>query len=276
MACRRGIALFVVLLPLGLTGCMGGGEKAAGTSSAQAVGNIYEVCAKAGDLDKAAYFDAFKKSSDMAKTAHLEGKMEATAQVSAGSAGAAQSGSFTGDVDVTDASNPKTSMKVSVQGNDIDVILLDKLVYMKMGSLTNGKYMKASVEEMASKGGFDMQAMTNPAAQLEKSRDAITKVSCVGREDVSGNKAVHVRVTIDAEKSAALLNPGGSSSSSAKSTPGSTPQSIEGDQWFDEKGRLLKIDTGSGATKMSMTYSKWNEPVSITAPPADMTMPMPA
>lgn len=276
MTCRRSAALLIGLLPLGLVGCGGGDGKASGPASSQGGTSVYELCSKAGDLDKDAYFDASVKSRPKERTAHLEGATAAGSSSSATPSGKASAeGKISGDIDVTDQTNPKASLKISVQGMDMEMVMIDKLTYMKAKPLTGDMYLKLSMQEMLSKSGVDMQTMTDPSAYLEKAKGAVTKVSCVGREDLSGAKTARIRTTLDTRKAAELLKPSGSATSPAAGASSAMPETQEADQWVDEKGRLLKMDSGAGATKMTLTYSKWGEPVTITAPPATQVTQMP-
>ncbi|QQS01108.1 MAG: LppX_LprAFG lipoprotein [Austwickia sp.] len=322
MTVRRGLAA-LTLVPLALAGCSSGtgsgsatGASAA-TSSSSAAKTAYELCDKPGDLDKEAFLATNKEPSK--GTAHIDGTMDiagmsgseksatsapsATGSTAAGSAGAtgatgtATTGSGTagsstgmpivGDVDGRDPANPKVKLTMggSGAGGQIDMIMVDKVMYMSMGQLTGGKYVKLTMDDIAKQSGVDVNQLTDPTAQLARAKDAIVKVSCVGREDVAGTKTAHLKVTMDsakvmdAAKGTATSGTGTSGSGAASSSPATLPSGVpatmDTEMWVGADNRPVKVASGTDQAKMTMTYSKWGEPVTITAPPAASVTTMP-
>ena len=328
----RGLAA-LALVPIALAGCSSQGGTAGATSgttsSSTAPQKLYDLCEKSGDIDKAAFFAAKNDSPD--KTAHIEGSIDISGAGAGGatstSSGTSASGATTsasgtstsasggngmplsGDVDGRDPNNPKVRLSLggSLAGGQMDMILVDKSIYLNMGALTGNKYAQISADQLAKQSGVDLNQMTNPNQQLDKAKDAVTKVTCVGREDVSGTQTAHLRVTIDTAKAAALATASstGSSSGSGTATTGATsagsagsttsgsggagagtattapkagsslPATTDTDLWIDASNRPLKVASGAGQQTVTMTYSKWGEPVTIQAPPTASVTQLP-
>lgn len=279
MTPRRSLAV-LFLLPLGLTACGSSTNGTAATpsnssspaSSNAAARTVYQLCTAPGDLDKEAYFQATEDGRPTEKTAHIEGTMDMQAPAP-GSATATPAGAvIQGDIDGTDTANPKFRMTLDLGGTSMEMLMVDKAAYLKLAQLTGGKYAKVTAAELAAQGGFDLSTMTDPAAQAAKGKDAITRITCVGQEDLNGTTTAHLRVTMDVKKAAGAVKPSGAATAIPSE---SMPSTIDSDMWVDQSGRLMKMASGIGKGTMTMTYSKWGEPVTITAPPAAEVTQMP-
>ncbi len=273
----------LLVLPLAAAGCgsstpAGGTTSAAGSSSSAApagASSAYEMCAKPGPIDKDAYFEMAKKNPPKDKTAHMEGTLDMDATGS----GTKSALALAGDVDATDQSNPRLRMTMDFGGTAMEMLLLDKTSYIKMGQMTDGKYAKMSLSDLGGKDGVDFSTLSDPQAQLEKSKDAITAITCVGREDLDGTKTAHLKVTTDTAKAAKAVQPSGSATPTGTAKPSGTasmPATVDSEMWMDEGNRPLKMKMDMGQTGgMSITYSKWGEKVDIAAPPSAQVTEMP-
>ncbi|MCA0436528.1 MAG: LppX_LprAFG lipoprotein [Actinobacteria bacterium] len=294
MTVRRSLAA-LTLLPLALAGCSSGTTSGTATNAATtsttsaAAASMYDLCDKPGDIDKDKFLAQQSKSTQ--STAHVSGSVEigalssgsttapaASGSGTAGSTGSANGMAITGDIDGTDSANPKAKMTIGVPGGggQLDLIMVDKAIYMNMGTLTGNKYAKLTLDDLAKQSGVDMNQLTDPTAQLAKAKDAITKVTCVGREDVSGTKTAHLRMTMDTAKAASLG--GGTSTGTASpsaSLPSGMPATMDTDLWVSAENRPVKVTSGTDEARTTMTYSKWGEPVSIQAPPSTSVTQLP-
>lgn len=318
MTVRRGLAV-VVLLPLALAGCSSGndsGTLSTTSASSAAAKTAYELCDTPGDLDTNAFLAA--KTNQDQTTAHIEGTIEIGAlsgssvepRATTGSPSASASPTtsatgtgvpITGDVDGRDAANPKVRLTMggAGAGGQLDLIMVDKVMYMNMGTITGNKFVRMTMEELAKQSGMDVSELTDPNAQLAKAKEALVRVSCVGREDVAGGQAAHLRMTLDTAKvtaaatgtatsttsggtrsSASSSAGSGTASSSSGTSPAtggspSLPKAIDMDFWVDSNNRPVKFTSGTDQAAMTITYSKWGEPVTIQAPPTASVTQMP-
>lgn len=295
MTVRRGLAA-LALLPLALAGCSSGsstGTAGSGTgtggSSSTTGKTAYELCDKPGAMDKDALLAA--KSEPTKTTAHIDGSMDmatpggAGGGATTGATGASSGMPLVGDIDGRDPANPKVKLTMGGAGGGprIEMIMVDKVMYMNMGQMTGNKYVKLTMDDLAKQSGVDLNQLSDPTAQLAKAKDAIVKVTCKGREDVGGTQAAHVVVTMDsakmmeAAKSTATTSGSGSGTGTAGATslPSGVPATMDTQMWVASDNRPLKVMSGTDQATMTMTYSKWGEPVTIQAPPTASVTEMP-
>lgn len=315
----------------GTTGGGTGGATGSGTgggSSTSAAKTAYELCDKPGEIDKQAFLAV--KNEPTKDTAHIDGSVSipalaggtadsgsatsgptgtgsasgaSTTSASAGSgsaSGASSTGtsaptgvSIVGALDSRDPANPK--VKLTMGGPNeavgVELIMIDKTMYMSMGQLTGGKYVKITMEDLAKQVGVDIDQLTDPTAQVARAKDAIVKVTCVGREDVSGTQAAHLKITMDSAKTLELATgkattgasgtaatsgtTGPASTSGAASLPSGVPATMDTEMWVTSDNRPVKVVSGTDEAKMTMTYSKWGEPVTIETPPSASVTALP-
>ena len=66
---------------------------------------------------------------------------------------AGQPMTMTGSVDATSQTDPKMMLKMTLGGQAMDFIIVDKSAYMQLPGVSGGKYIKMSLEEMYAAGG---------------------------------------------------------------------------------------------------------------------------
>lgn len=178
----------------------------------------------------------------------------------------------TGVMDYSQKS-PATQMKMKMgQMGDMEMVMIDKTMYMKMPAAaggTAGKWMKMSVEDAmggqtgASLGAFD----------LRKSMEAFTKgvksVENKGSESIDGVDTTHYLVTADVKALTDLMGGGAGAAQ--------LPKELTYDIWLDGEGRFtqMKVDM-KGVSKVVMNLTDWGAKVDIKAPPANQVTEMPA
>jgi hypothetical protein len=275
-AVRRTAAATIAVLALGgLAACNDGGDStatdpAAADTSSPAAGDTSAPSLSAGDdVDPADFVKAVTDGVENSTTAHL------TMTIDTGAAGTMKA---EGDLDYTTTPpNMAMTMTLPVAGSgEMDVRLVDGVMYLSMGQITQGKFWKIDPSDpkgpMASLGLDKLMDQMDPAHTLAALQDGISKVTYVGAEDGLD----HYQLTVDMKKAMDAMG-----SSLPPGAASQLPDSLAYDVWLDDQGRFAKmrmddLPTG-GATpgSMEMSTSGWGEDVDIAAPPADQVTEMP-
>jgi hypothetical protein len=164
----------------------------------------------------------------------------------------------------------------SILGTAADVIAVDNAVYLKItgplagmaGADPTGKYKKTAINAAAS--GDPGEIASDPQKAIDEFKAGLDKLPAPTKlaDEKCGDKdCYHVNVKVT-DKDLAALNP------STASSLGGTPFTLNIDIWPQKSDlRPAKIGftvdagaTGTFALTLTMTY---DQPVTITAPPAD-------
>ncbi|HEU5038217.1 MAG TPA: LppX_LprAFG lipoprotein [Nocardioides sp.] len=267
---RRTLAATAIapLLATGLVACGdsdGGGSSASGTTGQVALSSDL---AEGDRVDPAEFVQTVTDGLEASTTAHM------TMDISAGSSGTVTA---EGDVDYT-STPPSMAMTMALPtGGDekMDIRMVDGIMYLGMGQLTQGKFWKIDPSDpkgpMASMGLDKMMDQMDPAKALESMQDGISTVTYVGVEDGLD----HYELTIDMKKM--MDSMGADVPQSALSD---MPDSVTYDLWLDDQNRFTKMSMddlpiADSSASMEMTVSDWGKEVDIEAPPADQVTEMP-
>ena len=186
--------------------------------------------------------------------------------------GEVSGGSYTmkGAMDLT-GDKPAMDMTMSMGSaglTGIEMRLVDGVMYMNLGSMTQDKFVK-----------FDLSDPGNPLGQLSSSLDQLDPskmmadmspgvfkhVTFVG-SDAGGR---HYRATLVTAKAPQLK--GLPSTATAN-----LPKSMRYDTWFDEQGRFSKfVVSVPNYMRMTAHYTDYGAAVHIVAPPASQVTEMP-
>jgi len=195
------------------------------------------------------------------------------------SAGAAGKITAEGDVDYT-STPPSMAMTMTLPAaaaaaGDMDIRMVDGVMYLSIGQLTQGKFWKIDPSDpngpLAAMGMDKMMDQMDPGKALELMKGGISKVTYVGAEDGLD----HYALTIDMKKMMASM--GADLPEAAQSQ---LPDSVTYDLWLDDQNRFTKMSMdnlpmGGSDASMEMTVSDWGKAVDIQAPPADQVIKMP-
>lgn len=171
---------------------------------------------------------------------------------------------MTADGQVDYRTNPPSmsmTMQSAAMGNQkMEMRLVGKKMYMKMGNLTGGKFMALDLDDPNNPLG-DTDSLTDsmdPAKSFEQFESGLQKVVFVGEETVDGENTDHYKLTIDTSKLDAA----------SSDTAGVLPKMMKYDAWLDDDGRMrqTRVDMGKLGTT-TVTIADLGEPVKITAPP---------
>lgn len=265
---RRTLAA-TAIAPLLATGLVACGDDP-GTSASGPTGQVAlsSDLSEGDTVDPAEFVKTVEDGITSSTTAHM------TMDITAGAAGKVTA---EGDVDYT-STPPSVAMTMTLPvggAGEMDVRMVDGVMYLSMGRLTQDKFWKIDPSDpngpLASMGLDKMMGQLDPAKALEQMQDGISKVTYVGAEDGLD----HYELTIDMKKTMAAM--GGNLPSEVQSQ---LPDSVTYDLWLDDQNRFTKMsmdDLPMGGTdaSMQMTVSDWGKDVSIEAPPADQVTDMP-
>lgn len=263
-------AAIAPLLATGLVACGDDPGTAASGPSGQVA--LSSDLSEGDQVDPAEFVKTVEDGITSSTTAHM------TMDITAGSAGKVTA---EGDVDYT-STPPSMAMTMALPAmaggdgaGEMDVRMVDGVVYLSMGQLTQGKFWKIDPSDptgpLASMGMGKMLDQLDPAKALEQMQDGISKVTYVGAEDGLD----HYELTIDMQKMLDAMGGGLPQEAQAQ-----LPDSVTYDLWLDDQNRFTRMsmdDLPMGGTdaSMEMTVSDWGKDVTIEAPPADQVTDMP-
>jgi hypothetical protein len=206
--------------------------------------------------DKAAFISALKASTKDVDTAHMTMKMT----------GQGQQVQIEGDSKL-DPATPASKMSMSMAGVNLDLILLDKKVYVKgiPGQADATKWTVLDADSAMAKDLGSSAKQLDPARLYDEFDKAVTDVKHVGEETVDGEKLTKYELTMDTKSLPDL-----------PAEAGQLPKTLTYTAWLDGKDRIRKVTFELMGMKADIGMSKYGEPVDITAPPADQTVVAPS
>ncbi|MEV4253439.1 DUF6612 family protein [Spirillospora sp. NPDC049652] len=173
-------------------------------------------------------------------------------------------------------------------GGGMEMVMVDRVLYMKspaFARLSQGKpWVKVTASELGAASGqnfdqlLDQQKQADPSDQVKK-LTASKDVHEVGKETVNGVETTHYAGTVSVQEMTAKL-PAEQRDRQLKNFQKLGVQTLVFDLWVDGKQLPAKVVVKTPAdatTKMntSVTYSDWNAPVTVSAPPASEVGKMP-
>ena len=172
-----------------------------------------------------------------------------------------------GEMDLTGA-KPAVHMTMDMSSagiGNVDMRMVDGVVYMKMGELTHGKYVKFDLSDPNSQLGSLSSTLDNldPSRLVGKLKaDAFRRVTFVGTDSIGR----HYKATLVSDKTAVLK---GLPSTVTRNLPKTSGYDV----WLDGQGRLAKfVVVVPGTTKLTATYRDYGVDLDITAPdPSQVT-----
>ena len=175
-----------------------------------------------------------------------------------------------GEMDLTgDKPAVQMTMDMSSAGLDqVEMRLVDGVMYMSMGHLTNGKFVKFDLSDPKSPLGSLSSSLDNldPAQMVgQLGPGAFRHVTYVGSDDAGR----HYRATLVSKNSAMLKG-------LPSSALASVPKTMAYDVWLDSEGRFAKFQVLlPKMSKMTATYSDYGIDLDIKAPEPSQVTDMP-
>ena len=273
---RLATAAVVPLIVLSVAGCGPKDDKAAApsdTTSASSTDSTADAAAETDtdvDADRAdttATSDTVGgdvDATEFAKRLEVAFTNIDTAAISLEMTSAGLVMTATGEVDYT-GDSPTMSMTMSAPAfgdQAIEALLVDGSMYMALPMLGNGSddtFFKIDLDDpdnplVASMGGL---SSFDPKATVEMFGQGLEEVTFVGDDSVDGVSTKHYLLSTNTDSFKSALG----------DAADVVPQRLEYDVWLDDQGRLAKMEADLAKQgSMTLTMSKWGEPVSIKAP----------
>jgi hypothetical protein len=271
---RRTLAA-AALAPLLLTGFAACGDDGDDSGSGTDAGGSAAGSAVLADLsegDEVApqeFVDTVAAGLEESTTAHLEMTMSLGEQLTTESEG---------DLDYT-TEPPSLQMTMDIPGaGEMDMVMVDGVIYMKSDRLTDDKYWKMDVSDpdspLGQMGLGKLLEQSDPVGALKSMQDGIDTVTFEGTEDVDGRELDRYELTIDVKS---VMDSLGSDLPGAAGDE--VPDSVTYDLWLDDQDRFAQMQMDLPVmdrdVTMEMTLDDWGQDVSIEAPPADEVTDMP-
>lgn len=169
----------------------------------------------------------------------------------------------TGDI-IVDKDPAKIRMSTVMTGG-IEMRMVDGEVYLKMGELTGGKFYQAP-DDGSNPIAEQLKSSTDQVEigkQLEALQVALKDIKATPDADtIDGVSVTKYTLTLDPKKMFAALKTDIPQGADLGDT-------ISYDMYVGSDDLLRRMVMDIAGTAMTMDYSKWGEPVTIEAPPAD-------
>jgi hypothetical protein len=162
-------------------------------------------------------------------------------------------------------SGGSTDMKMSMDMGPTRavVIFVDGVMYMQQSA--GGKYLKIDKNDPAMGSLLDQMSAIGPESSISAMKGAVQDVEYVGKKSIDGDDTDLYHVTVD---TAAVAKGLGGMAAAA----GDLPKSVTYDLYVDQDHLMRRVVMTVSKQTITMTVSKWGEPVDIKAPPASQVM----
>ena len=192
------------------------------------------------------------------------------AQLEAGSAHLEADGQIDMRGDVRLAEDvEKTQARVTMGGGAMlmDLRIVDGVVYLKMGDLSAGKFIRVDLTDPKDPIGRhfgSMAGQVDPTEQLKLFRDALVEFDDQGSGgEIDGVETTKLRLVLDTSKVVVSEADGG------PVLGAKVPKQLEYTLYVGPDDLLRRMTMDVAGTTSSIDWSQWGEPVEVEAPPAD-------
>ncbi|MCJ1679374.1 LppX_LprAFG lipoprotein [Streptomyces sp. APSN-46.1] len=271
-----GAALAAVLLVGGATACENGDtKKDTGKAAASASASASAPAGKgAAEVTPVALLESTRKTSE--EITSLRYTMSGTTP----------DGAVAGDVSMS--LKPALAMQMKMTspdspGETAEIRLIDGAMYIG----AEGKWLKFDLKSLDPKAAEQLDAAGKGTQNAENPGDKANAllqskdVKLVGEETIDGQKTKHLAgtLTLDQMKTATASEDQAAKDRREKTLKDLEKQGITTmtvDMWIDESNHTKQVRTRGqgtkGATDMTIKFTDYNKPVSVTAPPADQVV----
>ncbi len=174
----------------------------------------------------------------------------------------APTGAMSGEGDIDYGTKvPSMQMSMDLGSQQMQMIIVDEAMYVQ--SPGTDKWIQFDLNDPNSPIGSDLADQMDPTASTSRMVEALKEVRSLGEDEVDGEPCDSYRMTIDGAKLADGQTAG-------------MPEELTVDVCIDgdDRMRRTQMDLGSSGSYVG-TLTNVNEPVEITAPPADQIVTMP-
>jgi hypothetical protein len=163
------------------------------------------------------------------------------------------------------------SEKVTVAGTEVTLRIVGDMAYMNAGELSQGKWIEVDPTDTSNPLASAFEGMLDtpdPNEEIDALNGAITSFTKSGRpEDFDGVGVQRYVITVDTDRL------GGALKSQTAALGQKLPKTLTYSYWLDDEDRVRKVETDVVGSRVIMTFSRWGEPVTITAPSKDDILP---
>lgn len=159
------------------------------------------------------------------------------------------------------------TISAPAMGNGLRMVIVDEVLYMNLGPITQGKFARIDLGDTGSAMGQLMSQMmtsADPSASLKAMEDGVTSFRKVGAERIDGIDTTQYRVEVDTRKVLAALG----MDDLAGMAGAQLPETASYDLWIGDDDLMRRMSFSMGdVMSMTMNLTAWGDPVDISAPP---------
>jgi hypothetical protein len=257
-------AAAAVAVPTLLTGVVACGSDAASGEGTSAADAAEDLPGEGEEVDPGDFMDDVKEGFEASTTAKMAMSIDFG------------TGAMEGDGELdytTDPPNLTMTLDEGAMGiGAMDMRLVDGILYMNLGSLSQDKFVRFDLDDAESlpPGMDQLEGQMDPLAAFEDMEDALTSVTFVGTEELEGDEVNRFEVTVDTTKMETMEE---------LPAEAGVPEELSYDLWLDGDYRMRKADLtmaleAGPVSEVSTVYtlSDWGTEVDIEAPPEDEVM----
>ncbi|SKB05653.1 hypothetical protein [Aeromicrobium choanae] len=193
-----------------------------------------------------------------------------TAQLAAGSAHVEMDGGvdMRGDVRLAeDLESTEARVTMGAGPMLVDLRIVDGIVYLKLGELSGGKFIRVDLSDPKDPIGQHFGSMAGQVdltEQLRVFRDALVEFDDQGSGgEIDGVETTKLRLVIDTAKALEGQQAGGPGSGAK------APKQLEYTLYVGPDDLLRRLTMDVAGSTSSMDWTQWGEPVEVKTPPAD-------
>lgn len=177
----------------------------------------------------------------------------------------AGTGAVSLEADVRYGDDPAIRLQTSISGQDVSLIIVDRVLYMEAGS--SGKFIKVPKDDPGYAGVYKAFENFGPQSSVKGIETAITGVRKVGSEQVDGRSLTRYDVTVDTSRTA------GAFSQLAGASGGARTMTLQ--FFLDRNGLVHQVAVEAAGQSVTMTFQDWGKPVRIKAPTGEALIASP-
>lgn len=237
---------------LGLAGCSGDAPDTSSNTNGESQQSQQEETAASSTITADDFAERIEKAQLEAGSVHMviESKMGDLSTVSEADVKLGKTAADTAMRMTTDAGG----------GATLEMLLIGGEAYMNMGAATENKYAKISTDQFADDSFTEALDETNPAAQAELYKESLKDFTAEEGEEIDGVKTTKLTLELDTR---ALLEQSGEVDEQVLATLGETIEII---MFVGDDDLPRRVISTMGETSSTVNYTKWGEPVEVTAP----------
>lgn len=192
-------------------------------------------------------------------------KKAGSAQIEMNAAAMGTKAVMKGSIDVGDTvEESKTQMTMDLGMMKMDVRLVDGVMYLGLGELTGGKFVKVDLNDPNDELGKQYGGLTDqldPEAQLKQFETAMTSFKNEGDGGkIDGVETTKLALTVDTDK---IIK---SQGEDASKLGAGMPKELTYTIYVGSDDLMRRMVVGVGGSDSTINWTKWGEPVKVEVP----------